>query len=81
VRLRDLYWRAGVTEYWLVDARQEMPQFQILRHAPEGYLPVAATDGWVSSTVFDRAFQLRRIGDPQGNPKYVLDARPAISPA
>src|SRR5262245_20310262 len=25
--LRELYWKAGIPEYWLVDARSETPQF------------------------------------------------------
>jgi Uma2 family endonuclease len=35
--LRKLYWRAGVPEYWLVDARKPPLQFDILRRAPRGY--------------------------------------------
>src|SRR5271169_4627478 len=29
VTLPDLYWRAGIPEYWLVDARSSRPQFDI----------------------------------------------------
>src|SRR5262245_59660085 len=32
VRLRQLYWEAGIREYWLVDARREPIVFDILRH-------------------------------------------------
>ena len=35
--LRDLYWRAGIQEYWLVDARGDEPLFSILRHTARGY--------------------------------------------
>lgn len=35
--LRDLYWRAGISEYWLVDARGEDPVFTILRYTVRGY--------------------------------------------
>src|SRR5438067_8034355 len=36
--LRELYWRAGVTEYWLVDARREPLRFDILRRTARGYV-------------------------------------------
>ena len=37
VKLRDLYWKAEIPEYWLVDARGETIRFDIFRHAPEGF--------------------------------------------
>ncbi|HYV38056.1 MAG TPA: Uma2 family endonuclease [Gemmataceae bacterium] len=77
VRLRDLYWRAGVTEYWLVDVRANALKFEILRHTPTGYVAVTAQDGWLTSAVFGRAFQLTRRNDPEGNPKYKLESREA----
>jgi Uma2 family endonuclease len=33
VVLRELYWQAGIPEYWLVDARGQRLQFEILRAA------------------------------------------------
>ena len=30
--LMDLYWKAGIREYWLVDARGERIEFKILCH-------------------------------------------------
>src|SRR5439155_14608114 len=50
--LRELYWRAGIPEYWLVDARGETPSFQILRPTAEGYVETEAQDGWLLSAVF-----------------------------
>jgi len=75
VRLCDLYWRAGVSEYWLVDARAEVTRFEILRHTPAGYLAVEPQDNWLASAVFGRAFQLTQEVDPLGHPLYVLDMR------
>lgn len=74
--LRDLYWRAGIPEYWLVDARKDLA-FDILRHQPPGYVPAPKdADGWMHSQVFDRLFRLTRETDPLGNPRFVLSVRP-----
>jgi hypothetical protein len=40
--LRQGYWYAGVREYWLVDARKEPLQFDILRHTARGYAAAQA---------------------------------------
>jgi Uma2 family endonuclease len=77
VRLRDLYWRAGVTEYWLVDARSKTPRFEILRYAPTGYVAVEQQDGWSLSAVFGHAFRLTQDADPLGKPQYQLETREA----
>lgn len=74
-RLRELYWRAGITEYWLVDARGESPRFDIFRHWKDGYLPTDAQDGWLPSTVFGHAFKLTQQADPLGYPLYQLQRR------
>jgi Uma2 family endonuclease len=75
VRLRDLYWRAGVTEYWLVDLRSEMPRFDILRHTAAGFAAVESKEGWLTSAVFGRAFQLKRQLDPLGHPAFLLEVQ------
>jgi Uma2 family endonuclease len=73
VRLRDLYWRAGVTEYWLVDARGPEPRFEILRHTPTGYVAVEAqAAGALPSAVLGRAFRLLRSTDPLGQPQFTV---------
>lgn len=75
VVLRDLYHRAGVREYWLVDARRSPARFDILRHTPEGYVAVEPADGWLTSEVFGHAFRLEESTDPLGNPSYTLAVR------
>jgi Uma2 family endonuclease len=70
--LRDLYWRAGIPEYWLVDARGSVLQFEIFRHRTRGYVATRRQGGWLKSAVFDRAFQLTQQLDPLGNPQYTL---------
>jgi Uma2 family endonuclease len=73
--LRDLYWRAGIPEYWLVDARKYPLRFEILRHTPEGYVAVESHGGWLRSEVFGRAFLLTQQTDPLGHPEYTLAVR------
>ncbi|HEY7156977.1 MAG TPA: Uma2 family endonuclease [Gemmataceae bacterium] len=76
VELRDLYWRAGILEYWLVDARSATPRFDILRHGRKGYTATRKqAGGWVKSTVFGRSFQLTQTTDPLGDPLYTLNVR------
>lgn len=75
--LRVLYWRAGIREYWLIDARGPHPIFNILRHTPEGYVAVEAPDGWLPSAVFGRAFRITQQSDPLGHPQYTLGFQPA----
>ena len=72
--LRELYWRAHVTEYWLVDARSDV-QFDILRWTSKGYRRTTPVRGWLRSTVFDRWFQLTQDTDPLGNPQFRLLVR------
>jgi Uma2 family endonuclease len=72
VLLKDLYWRAGIQEYWLVDVRRGSLHFNILRHTPEGYSPTGEENGWLRSEVFGRAFHLKQEADPLGHPRYTL---------
>jgi Uma2 family endonuclease len=70
--LRSLYWRAGIPEYWLVDARGRTPRFDILRHGARGYTTTRSRRGWLRSIVFGRSFQFTQQTDPLGNPQYTL---------
>lgn len=72
ILLRELYYKAGIPEYLLVDVRDGALSFQILERTPEGYVPVAAVDGWVASKVFGKRFQLQQETDPLGHPQYVV---------
>jgi Uma2 family endonuclease len=73
--LPDLYWRAGVAEYWLVDARGARLEFSILRRESKGYVASRKQAGWVKSVVFDRSFRFTRQLDDAGNPEYSLAVR------
>ena len=73
--LRTLYWKAGIREYWLVDARGDKLTFDILRHAAKGYIATPKTSGWTKSAVFGKSFRLRRTKDEQGNPELTLETK------
>lgn len=70
--LRNLYWRAGIPEYWLVDARKNSLQFDILRWTERGYSAARRTKGWLKSKVFGRPFLLDTKPDRLGHPQFFL---------
>ncbi len=72
VVLRELYWKAGVPEYWLVDVRDDALTFEILRHTAGGYVPVGGKQRWIRSDVLGKRFQLERRTDPIGHPQFVV---------
>ncbi|MGH7224168.1 MAG: Uma2 family endonuclease, partial [Gemmataceae bacterium] len=74
-RLRRDYWQAGIREYWLVDARKEPLDFDILRYTPKGYRAVLKKDGWINSVVFGKSFRLIHRIAALGRPKYTLELR------
>jgi Uma2 family endonuclease len=71
--LRDLYCRAGIPEYWLVDARGQNPSFEILKHSPDGYHATEPTERGIYSSVFDRSFRLVKQSDPLGHPEFCVE--------
>ena len=70
-----LYWQAGVSEYWIVDSRAEMPELQILRRGRSKLAPVRAVDGWVKSDVFGKSFRLVRLPARHGVSDFRLEVR------
>lgn len=70
--LRNLYWRAGIPEYWLVDARKTALQFDILRWTESGYSAARRRQGWLKSKVFGRSFLLETKPDRLGHPQFFL---------
>lgn len=75
VTLRKLYFKAGIREYWLVDARGERLEFDILRRAARGFSSTRKVDGWMKSTVFGQSFRLTRSVNPLGHPEFNLEAK------
>ncbi len=73
--LMGLYWKAGIREYWLVDARGERIEFQILRHTARGYVATRPSGGWRKSSVFGKSFRLTRQLDDLGHPDFTLDVK------
>jgi Uma2 family endonuclease len=74
-RLRLAYHRAGIPEYWLIDARGERIVFQILRRSRADYRAVAHRGGWYPSRVFGRSFRLDRERDELGLWEYTLQVQ------
>jgi Uma2 family endonuclease len=75
VELRQLYWDAGIREYWLVDPLGSRLTFDILRHTPRGYVPTRKQGGWVKSAVFGKSFRLGQQTGEDGFPRYTLEVR------
>ncbi len=72
---RELYWKAGVSEYWLVDPRGLELRFDILKRAAKGYVPARKQQGWIKSTVFGKSFRLVRRDDEHGETRFALEVR------
>jgi Uma2 family endonuclease len=70
--LRAGYHRASIPEYWLIDARGEEIDFQILHWRQKGYVAAPSKDGWQRSRVFGHAFRLERQRDDLGLWEYTL---------
>jgi Uma2 family endonuclease len=75
--LRESYHRAGIPEYWLVDARFDEVSFQILRYRRDRYATTAARGGWHRSQVFGHSFRLERRKNRMGRWTYTLGVTPA----
>lgn len=72
--LRDAYARAGIPEYWLIDARTEDLSFEILQLHGTSYVAAAAPGESQQSRVFGRAFRLARSRDRLGEWRFELVA-------
>jgi Uma2 family endonuclease len=74
--LRETYWKAGVREYWLVDARKEPLTFDILKHTAKGYTATRKQQsGWMKSAVLGKEFRLVQGVDRLGAPTFTLEVR------
>ncbi|MCI0683238.1 MAG: Uma2 family endonuclease [Gemmataceae bacterium] len=74
-RLPKLYHRAGILEYWLVDARGDKIDFQIYRWEAKAYVPQSSRGGWQVSPVFGRHFRLKRAKNRIGDWHYDLEMK------
>jgi Uma2 family endonuclease len=73
--LPELYWLAGIPEYWLVDPLGDKLQFDVLRHTTKGYVTTRKQAGWVKSAVFGKAFRLTQKQGPDGYREFLLEVR------
>ena len=71
----DAYHRAGIPEYWIIDARGEEIDFHILHRRKSGYASAPARGGWQRSRVFGRSFRLDRKLDEFGLWEYTLHVK------
>ena len=74
--LKNAYHRAGVREYWLVDARAKDLRFRMFTYQSSGYVAVPCRGGWLLSEVFDCRFRLKRHRDRMNFWTYTLEMRP-----
>jgi Uma2 family endonuclease len=73
--LTRAYHLAGIDEYWLVDAREDPLQFDILRRAAGKFVPTRKQSGWLKSAVFGKSFRLVKKKDDSGNPEFILEVK------
>jgi hypothetical protein len=74
-RLPAAYHKAGVAEFWLVDARGPDVTFTIHRREPSGYVEDRTPERLPRSAVFGCGISLERSRNPQGRPVYALMPR------
>jgi Uma2 family endonuclease len=70
--LYDGYFRAGVNEYWLIDALGDEIDFQIFNRGADRFFPAKPKTGWWESPTFGCAFQLTRQKAKDGFWEYTL---------
>jgi len=74
-QLREAYHKAGIPEYWLIDARGDEIQFQILYHRKNAYVTAPNQEGWQRSRIFKRSFRLDRQLTRSNKYRYTLHVR------
>jgi Uma2 family endonuclease len=75
VDMLDLYWRAGIREYWLVDPRGSEPRLTLYKRTTRGYRVVRPVDSWHKSAVFGAAFRLVQSAADPNLDAYNLEVR------
>jgi Uma2 family endonuclease len=69
------YFRAGIGEYWLIDARSDEISFQLFVRGDAGYVAVEQQNGWLASPSFGCSFRLTREKEEDGLWLYTLHAK------
>ena len=78
--LVETYYRAGVDEYWLIDARFDPLRFAIFARGESAYEPAPDQDGWLTSSVFRRQFRFEHEEDELGDWLLNLHVREIPNP-
>ena len=75
-KLPVAYFKAGIPEYWLIDARGEEIRFMLQVRGEAAYEPVQPdADGYSYSPVLKQAFRVTRERNPVGRFRYRLQWR------
>ena len=75
-RLPQAYFRAGIQEFWLADARSGELVFRIHHRAASAFEPAPPDDeGFQPSTVFASLFRLDGTRNPEGHWEFDLQVR------
>lgn len=70
------YYEAGITEYWIADARRGKLDFNIFRRGGTGYeATLTGDDGFIESKVLNHSYRLTRSKDRMGMWKFRLEER------
>ncbi|MCE9567222.1 MAG: Uma2 family endonuclease [Planctomycetes bacterium] len=69
------YWNAEVSEYWLIDGREEPLRFTIYRRGEKGFVAVRRSEGWNRSAVLERSFRFVAGPEEMGFPTYRFEVR------
>ena len=70
--LYEGYFRAGIGEYWLIDALGDEVEFQVLVPGEGRYVDIEPHNGWLASPTFGCSFRLTRERDEDGFWQYTL---------
>ncbi len=73
--LFEAYYEAGVSEYWLVDARGTEIEFNIYKRGAKKYSVTKKQDGWAKSVAFGKSFRLICGKDATGHPEFTLEVK------
>jgi Uma2 family endonuclease len=73
--LRDAYFKAGIPEYWLVDALGDEIEFHLLVAGQHGYSAVEPRDDWFASPTFGCVVRLTREKAEDGFWRYTLEVQ------
>lgn len=75
LRMPELYAKAGIPEFWLIDARARKLEFDIFRLSPDGYVPTRRRNGWLESVSLGASFRLSRRTARDGYPEFTLHVK------